>query len=103
MRRTIRGVEVFASSSDRDSTAHARLAELVIERAKRLAEQGKRAFVLLDSLTRLARAYNKNTGAGGRTMSGGVDVRAPGDAEAPVRLGPRLRRRWFVDRDGHAL
>jgi transcription termination factor Rho len=82
MRRTIRG-EVIASSSDRDSASHARLAELVIERAKRLAEQGKQAFVLLDSLTRLARAYNKNTGNGGRTMSGGVDTRA---LETPKRL-----------------
>src|SRR5438445_329920 len=54
MRRTIRG-EVFASSSDRDSVSHARLAELVMERAKRLAEQGRQSFVLLDSITRLAR------------------------------------------------
>ena len=75
MRRTVKG-EVVASSSDRDATAHARLAELVIERAKRLAEQGRQAFVLLDSLTRLARAYNKNVGSGGRTMSGGLDSRA---------------------------
>src|SRR5207245_7932385 len=59
MRRTVRG-EVIASSSDRDSTSHVRTAELVVERAKRLAEQGRQAFVLLDSLTRLARAYNKN-------------------------------------------
>src|SRR4029077_18002596 len=75
MRRTIKG-EVIASSSDRDATEHARLAELVMERAKRLAEQGKQSFVLLDSLTRLARAYNKNVGSGGRTMSGGLDSRA---------------------------
>ncbi len=82
MRRTIRG-EVIASSNDRDSTSHARTAELVMERAKRLAEQGKQVFVLLDSLTRLARAYNKNVGNSGRTMSGGVDVRA---LEVPKRL-----------------
>ena len=82
MRRTIRG-EVIASSSDRDSTSHARLAELVMERAKRLAEQGKQAFVLLDSLTRLARAYNRNVGNSGRTMSGGIDSRA---MEVPRRL-----------------
>jgi transcription termination factor Rho len=75
MRRTIKG-EVIASSSDRDATEHARLAELVMERAKRLAEQNKQAFVLLDSLTRLARAYNRNTGGGGRTLSGGLDSRA---------------------------
>ena len=81
-RRTIRG-EVYASSSDLDASNHVRLAELVVERAKRLAEQGKPVFLLLDSLTRLARAYNKNTGNSGRTMSGGVDVRA---LEVPKRL-----------------
>src|SRR5205807_23987 len=82
MRRTVKG-EVIASSSDRDSASHVRLAELVVERAKRLAEQGKQAFVLLDSLTRLARAYNKNVGTSGRTMSGGIDIRA---MEVPKRL-----------------
>src|SRR3984885_9378470 len=75
MRRTIKG-EVIWSSSDRDSAAHAKLAELVVERARRLVEQGKDVFVLLDSLTRLARAYNRNAGGGGRTMSGGMDSRA---------------------------
>lgn len=82
MRRTVKG-EVISSTSDRDSTAHARLAELALERAKRLVEQGRDVFVLFDSLTRLARAYNKNQGGGGRTMSGGVDVRA---LEVPKRL-----------------
>jgi transcription termination factor Rho len=82
MRRTIKG-EVVASSSDQDTASHIRLAELVVERAKRLAEQGKQAFVLLDSLTRLARAYNKNVGNSGRTMSGGIDSRA---MEVPRRL-----------------
>jgi transcription termination factor Rho len=82
MRRTIRG-EVIASSNDRDSQSHVRTAELVVERAKRLAEQGRQVFVLLDSLTRLARAYNKNVSNSGRTMSGGVDIRA---LEVPKRL-----------------
>jgi transcription termination factor Rho len=82
MRRTIKG-QVIASSSDRDSSSHLRTAELVMERAKRLAEQGKQAFVLLDSLTRLARAYNKSVGNSGRTMSGGIDIRA---LEVPKRL-----------------
>jgi len=82
MRRTVKG-EVIASSSDRDSASHVRTAELVVERAKRLAEQGKQSFVLLDSLTRLARAYNKNIGTSGRTMSGGIDIRA---LEVPKRL-----------------
>ncbi len=82
MRRTVRG-EVVASSSDRDSTSHVRTAELVVERAKRLAEQGKQAFVLLDSITRLSRAYNRNVRDSGRTMSGGIDIRA---MEVPRRL-----------------
>jgi transcription termination factor Rho len=82
MRRTIKG-EVVASSSDNDANNHVRLAELVMERAKRLAEQGRQVFVLLDSLTRLARAYNKTAGNSGRTMSGGVDSRA---LEVPKRL-----------------
>jgi transcription termination factor Rho len=60
-----------------------RCAELVVERAKRLAEQGQQVFVLLDSLTRLARAYNKNVSNSGRTLSGGVDIRA---LEVPKRL-----------------
>lgn len=82
MRRTVKG-EVIASSSDRDSANHVRTAELVVERAKRLAEQGKAVFVLLDSLTRLARAYNKNVGTSGRTLSGGIDIRA---LDVPKRL-----------------
>jgi transcription termination factor Rho len=81
MRRTIRG-QVVASSSDSDTTNHIRTAELVMERAKRLAEMGQSVFVLLDSLTRLARAYNRKAD-GGRTMSGGVDSRA---LEVPKRL-----------------
>ncbi len=73
-RRSVKG-EVIASSNDQDAAVHTRTAELVMERAKRLTEQGKDVFVLLDSLTRLARAYNKTAGSG-RTMSGGVDSRA---------------------------
>src|SRR6266851_1073377 len=82
MRRTVKG-EVVASNFDHDTASHIRTAELVVERAKRLAEQGKQAFVLLDSLTRLARVYNKKAGNSGRTMSGGIDVRA---LEIPKRL-----------------
>jgi transcription termination factor Rho len=86
MRRSIAGRghgEVVASSADRDSASHVRTAEIVVERAKRLAEQGREVFVLLDSLTRLARAYNKNVANSGRTLSGGVDSRA---LEVPKRL-----------------
>jgi transcription termination factor Rho len=80
--------EVIASSSDRDSSSHARTAQLALDRGKRLAEQGRQAFVVLDSLTRLARAYNKNAGNSGRTMSGGVDIRA---LEVPKRLFGQAR------------
>lgn len=74
--------QLVASSSDMETIHHVRLAELCVERAKRLTEQGKDVLVLLDSLTRLARAYNKHSGSG-RTMSGGVDSRA---MEIPKRL-----------------
>jgi transcription termination factor Rho len=74
--------EVIASSSDRETANHIRIAELVVERAKRLTEMGRDAFVLLDSLTRLARAYNKTSGSG-KTMSGGMDSKA---MDVPKRL-----------------
>jgi transcription termination factor Rho len=82
MRRTIRG-SVYASSNDQETSSHVRVAELAMERAKRLAETGKDVVVLLDSITRLARAYNKHAGNSGRTMSGGLDIRA---LETPKRL-----------------
>ena len=81
LKRTVKG-EVVASSSDNDTANHIRLAQLVVERAKRLVERGRDVFVLLDSLTRLARAYNKFAGSG-RTMSGGVDSKA---LDVPKRL-----------------
>jgi transcription termination factor Rho len=80
-RRNIKG-EVLGSSNDKDAVVHIRVAELAIERAKRLAEQGRDVFVLLDSLTRLARAYNKGVNSG-RIMSGGVDIKA---LDLPKRL-----------------
>jgi len=75
MRRHIRG-EVLASSLDRDVESHVRLAKLTVERCKRLAEMGQDVFLLLDSITRMARAFNKWVGNTGRTMTGGVDVKA---------------------------
>jgi transcription termination factor Rho len=75
-------VEVIASSSDKDTANHIRIAGLVVERAKRLTEMGRDTLVLLDSLTRLARAHNKTAGSG-RTMSGGVDTKA---LDVPKRL-----------------
>lgn len=75
MRRSVEG-EVLASSLDCDVESHVRLAQLTIERCKRLAEMGKDVFLLMDSITRLARAFNKWVGNTGRTMSGGVDIKA---------------------------
>ncbi|MEU1039453.1 transcription termination factor Rho [Streptomyces sp. NPDC005551] len=75
MRRSVRG-EVFASTFDRTPKQHIALAELVVERAKRLVEAGQDVVILLDSLTRLCRAHNNAAAAGGRTLSGGVDASA---------------------------
>jgi transcription termination factor Rho len=75
MRRSVKG-EVIASSLDRDVESHVRLSQLVVERCKRLAEMGKDVFLLMDSITRMARAFNKWVGNTGRTMSGGVDIKA---------------------------
>ena len=75
MQRAVNG-EVVASSLDRDIESHVRLSQLVVERCKRLAEMGKDVVLLMDSITRLARAFNKWVGNTGRTMSGGVDIKA---------------------------
>ncbi|GAA3291371.1 transcription termination factor Rho [Streptomyces cinereospinus] len=75
MRRSVRG-EVYASAFDRTPQQHIALAELVVERAKRLVEAGEDVVILLDSLTRLCRAHNNAAGPGGRTLSGGVDAAA---------------------------
>ncbi len=75
-RRSCPGAEIIASSNDSDIKSHTRIAQLAIERSKRLVEAGKNVFILLDSITRTARAFNNAMGGGGRTMSGGVDARA---------------------------
>ncbi|MFJ3718462.1 transcription termination factor Rho [Streptomyces sp. NPDC090057] len=75
MRRSVHG-EVYASTFDRSAREHIALADLVVERAKRLVEAGEDVVVLLDSLTRLCRAHNNASAAGGRTLSGGVDAGA---------------------------
>lgn len=72
MQRSIKG-QVIYSTFDELPEHHAKVAEMVIERAKRLVEQGRDVVVLLDSITRLARAYNLVVPASGRTLSGGID------------------------------
>jgi transcription termination factor Rho len=75
MRRSVIG-EVVASSLDQDVESHVRISQLIVERCRRLAEMGRDVFLLMDSITRLARAFNKWVGNTGRTMSGGVDIKA---------------------------
>lgn len=83
IRRALPEAELFASSNDDDTKSHTRIAQLAVERARRLVEMGKDVFLLLDSLTRVGRAFNNSQQGGGRTMSGGVDSRA---LEIPRRL-----------------
>jgi transcription termination factor Rho len=75
MQRTVKG-EVIASTFDRPAEDHTTVAELAIERAKRLVEMGHDVVILLDSITRLGRAYNLSAPASGRILSGGVDSSA---------------------------
>ena len=75
MERSVKG-EVISSTFDQPSDNHIQVAELVLQRAKRLVEHGKDVLILLDSITRLARAYNLSIPASGRVLSGGVDSSA---------------------------
>jgi transcription termination factor Rho len=73
MRRWLKHSEVAASTFDRPSDEHTRIAEITIERAKRMVESGQDVVILLDGITRLSRAYNLAAPATGRIMSGGLD------------------------------
>jgi transcription termination factor Rho len=75
MQREVRG-EVISSTFDEDATRHVQVADMVIEKAKRLVESGKDVVILLDSITRLARAHNTVIPSGGKIMSGGLDAKA---------------------------
>jgi len=75
MQRSVKG-EVYSSTFDLPAKNHTRVAELVIEKAKRRVEMGKDVVILLDSITRLARAYNTVTPSSGKVLSGGVDANA---------------------------
>ena len=85
MKESINGdnVEVIYSTFDEETKHHVKVAQMVIERAKRLAESGKDVMILLDSITRLARAYNMEVPASGRTLSGGLD---PGALHPPKKF-----------------
>ena len=88
-RRSIKGGEVIASTNDQTIEDHVRTAKIAIERAKRLVEFGRDVFVVLDSITRLARAFNNYIGSTGRTMTGGLDARA---MEQPRRIFASARK-----------
>ena len=88
MRRNVQG-EVVGSSNDRPADEHIHAAEMAMERAKRLVEGGKDVVILLDSITRPARAYNREIESSGRTLTGGVDSRA---LERPKRLFGAARK-----------
>jgi transcription termination factor Rho len=75
MQRTVRG-EVISSTFDEPAQRHVQVAEMVIERAKRLVEMKKDVVILLDSITRLARAYNNVLPSSGKVLTGGVDANA---------------------------
>jgi transcription termination factor Rho len=76
IRRSVPSAQIMASSNDSDIKSHTRIAQLAMERAKRLVESGKDVFILLDSITRVGRAFNNAMTGGGRTGSGGLDTRA---------------------------
>ncbi|MDY6913354.1 MAG: transcription termination factor Rho [Planctomycetota bacterium] len=81
-RRKCPNAEIVASNNDQELSNHVRVSEFALERAKRMAEFGQDVVILLDSLTRLGRAYNRYVETSGRTMTGGVDIRA---LETPKR------------------
>ena len=83
MKRSLRHSEVIYSTFDEETKHHVKVAQMVIERAKRLAESGRDVMILLDSITRLARAYNMEVPASGRTLSGGLD---PGALHPPKKF-----------------
>lgn len=83
MKRSLRGGEVIYSTFDEQPEHHVKVAEMVLARAQRLAEHGKDVVILLDSITRLARAYNLVVPASGRTLSGGLD---PGALHKPKKF-----------------
>ena len=83
MERSVREAEVVASTFDEPSMRHVQVADMVIERAKRLAENRRHVLILLDSITRLARAYNNVQPSSGKVLTGGVDAHA---LERPKRF-----------------
>jgi len=90
MTRTVKG-EVVASTFDEPASRHVQVAEMVIEKAKRLVEHKKDVVILLDSITRLARAYNTVVPASGKVLTGGVDAKRAAAPETLFRCGEKHR------------
>lgn len=82
-RRSVKGAEVVSSTFDESAARHVQVAEIVLEKSKRLVECGKDVVIILDSLTRLARAYNTQAPSTGKVLSGGIDA---GALQRPKRL-----------------
>ena len=100
MQRSVRG-EVVSSTFDEPATRHVQVAEMVIEKAKRLVEHKKDVVILLDSITRLARAYNTVVPASGKVLTGGVDANALQRPEALLRRRAQHRGRRLADDHRH--
>ncbi len=99
---------MISSTFDEPAARHVQVAEMVIEKAKRLVEHKRDVVILLDSITRLARAYNTIVPPSGKVLSGGVDSNATAEAEAVLRRGSQYRRGRFADHHrysagGHGL
>ena len=93
--------EVVASSNDQDLETHVRLSRFMIERCRRMVEAGKDVFVLLDSITRVARAYNSVHGGSGPHHDRRRGCSRPGNPAQNVRLRPQDRGRRLADHPGY--
>ena len=100
MQRSVRG-EVLASTFDEPPDRHVQVAEMVMEKAKRLVEYGHDVVILLDSITRLARAYNTLSPPSGQGHVGRYRLQRPPQAQALLRRGPQYRRRRQPHHPGH--
>ena len=96
MQRSVKG-EVVSSTFDEPATRHVAVAEMVIEKAKRLVEHKRDVVILLDSITRLGRAFNTVVPSSGKVLTGGVDANALQRPEAVLRRGAEHRRGRVAD------
>ena len=100
MQRSVKG-EVISSTFDEPPSRHVQVSEMVIEKAKRLVEHKRDVVILLDSITRLGRAYNTVVPSSGKVLTGGVDFERPAAAEALLRRGAQHRGRRLADHHRH--